>query len=192
VGAVGNRARAVFQAPCGRAVCVHGERRRPRPGRWPSATRGADERPATPGLSPFPEGWILPGATRAMGVTEEHPLRRKTAGFARVAPGITRGTFMVPRLLLGSALGPAGRRARCDGAAGHGVTGVVIQVVGLNHGRGRRNSRGMQRLGGHASCRPALVAPRLSVPPRRRNPPASVVGGDRAGPARRGRRSLTT
>ena len=39
VGAVGNRVLGGFQAPCGRALCVHGERRRPRPRRWPPALR---------------------------------------------------------------------------------------------------------------------------------------------------------
>ena len=38
-GRCGNRVLRGFQAPCGRVLCVHGGRRRPRPRRWRSARR---------------------------------------------------------------------------------------------------------------------------------------------------------
>ena len=39
---------------------------------------------------------MQPGATRPVGVTEEHLLGQKTAGFRRVAPGFFRGPIHDP------------------------------------------------------------------------------------------------
>ena len=57
-----------------------------------------------------------------MGVTEEHPLGRKTAGFRGVAPGTTGGAIPLRPLLPNDVIGPAnagrsgaaGRPAECD------------------------------------------------------------------------------
>ena len=65
---------------------------------------------------------MQPGATRPVGVTEEHLLGQKTAGFLGVAPGITPGANSVWLLLPGSAIGLASTalsdatalRPRCD------------------------------------------------------------------------------
>ena len=59
---------------------------------------------------------MQPGATRPVGVTEEHLLGQKTAGFLGVAPGITRGAISVWLLLPGSSFGPA-RTALSDATA---------------------------------------------------------------------------
>ncbi len=53
-----------------------------------------------------------------MGVTEERPLRRKTAGFAGVAPGITGGAIPGRPLLPNDAIGPARGAFRREGPAG--------------------------------------------------------------------------
>ena len=52
---------------------------------------------------PFPEGKNEPGATRPVGVTEEHLMGQKTARFSGVAPGTMRGA------LVASVVGAEGR-----------------------------------------------------------------------------------
>ena len=55
----------------------------------------SDAAPDCGGCAPLPEETIYRERPRAMGVTKEHPLRRKTAGFRGVTPGITPGAMSV-------------------------------------------------------------------------------------------------
>ena len=59
------------------------------------------------------------GSDPATGVTKERRLRRETAGFVGVAPGITRGAIPVWLLLPGSAIGSARRRSPMRRRSGH-------------------------------------------------------------------------
>ena len=104
-----------FPSSCGRVLCVHGSDgvHGPMLAGGGDANRRED---GDGGLSPFQDGRIQPGATRAMGVTEERLLRRKTAGFVGVAPGITRGAIPVWLLLPARAISPA-RMALSDATA---------------------------------------------------------------------------
>ncbi len=98
-------------------------RSRRRPGSPSPGRRGsADAETATP--APFPEGTICRERPRAMGVTEERPLRRKTAGFGGVAPGITDGAIAVRPLLPKDAIGPANA----------GRSGATIRRTGWDSG----------------------------------------------------------
>ncbi len=119
--------------------------RRPRYGtpdpaddRW--SRRGP--RAATPPAERVPlprQGKISLERPRPMGVTQERPLGQKTGGFLGVAPGRTRGASWGGGSGPGSGFGPGGPGSDAVGAAGNGVTGVVIRVGGSNHGPARRN-----------------------------------------------------
>ncbi len=70
----------------------------------------------------------MPGATPATGATEEHPLRRKTAGFRGVAPGNTGGAIRAARSCRYARSGQQARGrsgaaalpARCDSGCNRG------------------------------------------------------------------------
>ena len=82
---------------------------------------------------------MQPGATRPVGVTEEHLLGQKTAGFMGVAPGITHGAMSVWLLLPEARPVQQGRCSSMRRRSGRGVTRAVIRVAGSNHGPARRN-----------------------------------------------------
>ena len=84
-------------------------------------------------------GEMQPGATRPAGVTEEHLLGQKTAGFRWVAPGITHGAIPAWLLLPGSAIGQHRRRSPIRRRCGHGVIPAGIRVHRPNHGPPRHN-----------------------------------------------------
>ena len=69
---------------------------------------------------PFLEGTIRRERPRAMGVTQERPLRRKTAGFGGVAPGTTGGAIGPPDIFAEGAIRPAnaGRNGASTGPLG--------------------------------------------------------------------------
>ncbi len=78
---------------------------------------------------PSRQGTISPGATRAIGVPQERPLRRETGGFVGVAPGTTGGAIpgrpRLPWEAIGSVnagrSGPAARPARGDSGCDRGT-----------------------------------------------------------------------
>ncbi len=81
-----------FASSCGRGLRVH---RRVSVHSPVLASRSEASRPedgGDGGLFPFQDGRFQPGATRPVGVTEEHLLGQKTAGFL----GVARGFFCGP------------------------------------------------------------------------------------------------
>ncbi len=152
------------------------------------AARRSRREAADGGLSPFRDGRIQPGATRAVGVTEEHPLRRETGGFVGVAPGITRGAMPVWLLLPESVVCPArtasseatALRPRCDSSCDssrwiQSRPGAAQWGLQRSGRRGPRSSsspvRGLPVPGTLGRC----PSPRGQVVSRRRRP----VLGDR-------------
>ncbi len=82
----------------------------------------------TAAVPPSRRGTIRRERPPAMGVTQEHPSRWKTAGFRGIAPGITRGAILVWPLLSEDAIGPATRsvaprRPNARHAVGDAVVG---------------------------------------------------------------------
>ena len=127
----------------------------------------------------------MPGATPATGATEEHPLRRKTAGFRGVAPGTTGGAIRAARSCRYARSGQQARGrsgaaalpARCDSGCNRGP--VSESHAGAAH-RGCTGRRWRPRL------RPGLFAAARRFPRRlyQRSDPVAAPSRRRRGSAR--------
>ena len=76
---------------------------------------------------------MQPGATRPVGVTEEHLLGQKTAGFRGVAPGFLCGAICSRSLMPNARLRLPGRRFPTRRPRTEGVISAVIRQPGCNH-----------------------------------------------------------
>ena len=86
-------------------------------------------------------GEMQPGATPPAGVTEEHLLGQKTAGFRWVAPGFSSGAICSRSLMPNARLKLPGRPFPNRRAGNEGVIAAVIRQPGCNHTLARQIDR---------------------------------------------------